>query len=157
MFLTLKTPAKISSKNSVCICRLLQICLITIFNKVKYRDKQCGPGSDCSYRSSLIWVYPVCWKGFSNISADDKSRRLVIGVLSFKTQHVTFFFPIQLVHHDHTLFSLVSLVELSTTLPRSLLIRPHQQAVPHTQVETQLVLDRSTIQVLEKVRSRSIS
>ena len=23
-------------------------------------DKQCGPRSDCSYRSSLIWVHPVC-------------------------------------------------------------------------------------------------
>ena len=38
--------------------------LLTLFNKVKYRDKQCGPRSDCSYRSSLIWVYTVCWKGF---------------------------------------------------------------------------------------------
>ena len=39
-------------------------CLLTLFNKVKYRDKQCGPRSDCSYRSSLIGVYTVCWKGF---------------------------------------------------------------------------------------------
>ena len=131
MFLTLKNASKIHLK----ILSAFVVC--------------------CKFlRRSLIWVYPVCWKGFSIISADNKSRQLVvIGVLSFKTQHVSFFFPIQLVHHDHTLFSLVSLVELSTTLPRNLPIRPHQQAVLHTQVETQLVLDRSTIQVLEKVRS----
>ena len=35
------------------------------------------PRTDCSYRSSLIRVHPVCHRGFLNISADQKSRRLV--------------------------------------------------------------------------------
>ena len=35
--LTSKMPAKNSSENSVCFCPLLQI-LLTLFNKVKYRD-----------------------------------------------------------------------------------------------------------------------
>ena len=51
--LTLKTPAKIHLK----ILSAFVVCckfLLTSFNKVKYRDKQCGPRSDCSYRGSLI-------------------------------------------------------------------------------------------------------
>ena len=31
-----------------------------------------------AYRSSLIWVYTVCHRGFLNISADKKSRRLLL-------------------------------------------------------------------------------
>ena len=31
--------------------------------------KQCSPRSDCSYRSSLIWVYTVWLRGLQNISA----------------------------------------------------------------------------------------
>ena len=52
------------------ICKMLSakvVCykiLQTLLNKFKYRDKQCVPRSDCSYRSSLIRVYIVCWKGF---------------------------------------------------------------------------------------------
>ena len=38
----------------VCFSRLLK-CLRSLF------DKQCGPRSDCSYRSSLIWVQAVCF------------------------------------------------------------------------------------------------
>ena len=38
-----------------------------------------------SYRSSLIRVHTVCRRGFLNISADEKSRRLVgIGALRVK-------------------------------------------------------------------------
>ena len=29
-------------------------------------------------RSSLIWVHTVCHRGFLNISADEKSRRLLL-------------------------------------------------------------------------------
>ena len=72
-YLTLNTPAKITSAFVVC-CKFL----LTLFDKVKYRDKQCGPRSDYPYRSSLIWLYIVCWKSFKNISADDKSRRLLL-------------------------------------------------------------------------------
>ena len=51
--LTRKTPAKIHLK----ILSAFVVCcnfLLTLFKKVKYRDKQCGPRSDCSYRDSLI-------------------------------------------------------------------------------------------------------
>ena len=46
--------------------------------QVKYRSKQCGPRTDCSSRSSLFWVHTVCHRGFLNISADEKSRRLLL-------------------------------------------------------------------------------
>ena len=51
--LTLTLKAPIASK-VVCFSRLLK-CLRSLYNK------QCGPRSDCSYRSSLIWVHPVCF------------------------------------------------------------------------------------------------
>ena len=31
-----------------------------------------------AHRSSLIWVHTVCHRGFLNISADEKSRRLLL-------------------------------------------------------------------------------
>ena len=49
--LTLNAP--IATK-VVCFSRLLK-CLRSLYGK------QCGPRSDCSYRSSLIWVHPVCF------------------------------------------------------------------------------------------------
>ena len=36
------------------------------------------PRTDCIYRSSLFWVYTVFHRGFLNISADEKSRRLLL-------------------------------------------------------------------------------
>ena len=50
--------------------------LSNITDEFKYRSKQGGPRSDFSYRSSLIWVHTVCHRGFLNVSADEKSRRL---------------------------------------------------------------------------------
>ena len=38
-------------------CHLL--CLLLVIFKSHFR-KQCGPRSDCSFRSSLIWVHTVC-------------------------------------------------------------------------------------------------
>ena len=38
----------------VCFSPLLK-CLRSLY------DKQCGPRSDCSYRSSLFWVHAVCF------------------------------------------------------------------------------------------------
>ena len=55
----------------VCFSRLLK-CLISLYGK------QCGPRSDYSYRSILIWVHTVCNRGFLNISAYMKSRRLML-------------------------------------------------------------------------------
>ena len=44
----------------VCFSRLL-ICLRSIYGK------QCGPRSDCSYRSSLFWVHAVCFYSYSSV------------------------------------------------------------------------------------------
>ena len=69
--LTLNAP--IATK-VVCFSRLLK-CLRSIY------DKQCGPRSDCSVKSSLFWVHAV---GFYTLfvsvvrrlfAADDLSRR----------------------------------------------------------------------------------
>ena len=49
--LTLNAPI---ATEVVCFSRLLK-CLRSLYGK------QCGPRSDCSYRSSLIWVYTVCF------------------------------------------------------------------------------------------------
>ena len=49
--LTLNEP--IATK-VVCFSHLLK-CLRSLYGK------QCGPRSDCSYRSSLFWVHPVCF------------------------------------------------------------------------------------------------
>ena len=57
----------------VCFSRLLK-CLRSLYGK------QCGPRSDCSYRSSLFWVDAVCFYNWfiSNVrqlfAADDFSR-----------------------------------------------------------------------------------
>ena len=58
----------------VCFSRLLK-CLRSLYGK------QCGPRSDCSYRSSLFWVHAVCFfnEFVSNVrqffAADDFSRQ----------------------------------------------------------------------------------
>ena len=69
--LTLKAPI---ATTVVCLSRLLKY-LRSLYGK------QCGPRSDCSYRSSLFWVHAVCfYTGFvSNarqlFAADDFCRR----------------------------------------------------------------------------------
>ena len=70
---------KASRKKCIWKCRLLKSsnannCLALL----TYRSKQRRPRTDCSYRSSLIWVHTVCHRGFLNISADEKSRRLLL-------------------------------------------------------------------------------
>ena len=58
----------------VCFSRLLK-CLRSLYGK------QCGPRSDCSFRSSLFWIHAVCFCNYfvSNVrqlfAADDFSRR----------------------------------------------------------------------------------
>ena len=49
--LTLNAPV---ATKVVCFSRLLK-CLRSLYGK------KCGPRSDCSYRSSLMWVHPVCF------------------------------------------------------------------------------------------------
>ena len=68
--LTLNAPM---ATKVVCFSRLLK-CLGSLYGK------QCGPRSDCSYRSSLFWVHAVCFytQFVSNVmqlfAADDFSR-----------------------------------------------------------------------------------
>ena len=72
-FFRITLNAQIATK-VVCFSRLLK-CLRSPYGK------QCGPRSDCSYRSSLFWVHAVCFYTFfvSNIrhlfATDDFSRR----------------------------------------------------------------------------------
>ena len=75
-FNPLSAKKKIVSENFVCWNRLLQMIALHYW-QIKKRSKQHGPRTDCSYRSSLIWVQTVCHRGFLNISTDMKSSRLV--------------------------------------------------------------------------------
>ena len=61
--LTLKVPRKHASENAVCLCRLMNT-LANFSNLFLHTGRQCGPRSDCSYRSSLIWVHTVCKNDF---------------------------------------------------------------------------------------------
>ena len=61
--LTLKALRKPASENVVCLYPLLDI-LANFSNLFLLTGKQCGPRSDCSYRSSLIWVHTVCRSDF---------------------------------------------------------------------------------------------
>ena len=61
--LTLKGLAKNELENVVSLIHLLHIFAYFI-DKCKNRGKQYGPGSDCSCRSSLIWVHTVCRRDF---------------------------------------------------------------------------------------------
>ena len=62
-YLTLKTPRKPASENVVCLCHLLNI-LAKFSNLFLHTGKECGPRSDCSSRSSLIWVHTICKNDF---------------------------------------------------------------------------------------------
>ena len=89
--LTLNAP--IATK-VVCFSRLLK-CLRSPYGK------QCGPRSDCSYRSSLFWVHAVCFHtlSVSNVrqlfAADAFSRRhyqmfvFFLGALRVKYQYLS--------------------------------------------------------------------
>ena len=63
LLLTLKASRKTAYENVVCLCRLLNI-FADFSNLFLRTGKQCGPRSDCSYRSSLIWVHTVCKNDF---------------------------------------------------------------------------------------------
>ena len=50
-------------------------------------DKKCGPRSDCSSRSSRIWVHTVCYRDVLNCIADDTvSRRYLVAISSQKVK-----------------------------------------------------------------------
>ena len=59
------------------------VCLSSASYFKSHFCKQCGPRSDCCFRSSLIWVHTVCLYakvGLQNLqeySADDINRRHV--------------------------------------------------------------------------------
>ena len=75
--LTLKTPRKPASENVVCLCCLLNI-LANFSNLSLHRGKQCGPRSDCSYRSSLIWVHTVSKKLLLNHKQISRQMTIVV-------------------------------------------------------------------------------
>ena len=62
--LTLNTPI---TKKVVCFSCLLK-CLRSLYGK------QCGPRSDCSYRSSLFWVHTVCF--YTSILGTDMAQKV---------------------------------------------------------------------------------
>ena len=59
LIFTLKAPRKTASENVIC-----WIFLQTSQSYFLHTGKQCGPRSDCSWRSSLIWVHTVCRNDF---------------------------------------------------------------------------------------------
>ena len=67
--LTLKAPLKMSAE--VICCKLLP----NITSKFKYTCKKCGPRTDCSYRSSLIWVHTVCHRGLLTFQQTRKADK----------------------------------------------------------------------------------
>ena len=96
-YISLNLKAPIATK-VVCFSRLLK-CLRSLYGK------QCGPRSDCSYRSSLFWVHAVCFytEFVSNIrqlfAADPFSRRhfqmhFFLGTLRVNTFMLNKSFPI---------------------------------------------------------------
>ena len=68
----------------VVCCKELPI----ITDKFQYGIKQSGPRTDCSYRSSLIWVHSVCQRDFftniKNISRREKQTTPVVILLTRK-------------------------------------------------------------------------
>ena len=42
-----------------------------------HTGKQCGSRSDCSKRSSLIWVHAVCYRDILNGHADDTADKIL--------------------------------------------------------------------------------
>ena len=79
MCLTLKTPRKNASENVVCWSHLLQIIALHYW-WIKYRSKQHWPRTDCSYRSSLIWVHTVCHRSrlLKHFSRREKQTTFVV-------------------------------------------------------------------------------
>ena len=75
--LTLKTPRKPVSENDVCLCPLLNI-LANFSNLFLHTGKQCGPRSDCSFRSSLIWVHTVYNNDFESYWQKTKQTTIVV-------------------------------------------------------------------------------
>ena len=69
--LTLQLLRKNTSENVVCWSRLLDVNAY-VNDYFRHTDKQCGLRSDCSLRSSLIWVHTACNREVFNGLADDK-------------------------------------------------------------------------------------
>ena len=64
-------------ENVICLCCLLNI-LAIFSNLFLHTGKQCGPRSDCSFRSSLIWVHTVCKNDFKNHMQMTKEMTIVV-------------------------------------------------------------------------------
>ena len=59
-------------------CLIFLTNLGIVANRVE--PDQGGPRSDCSCRSSLIWVHTVCHRGLLNISAEDKKQTTFVAI-----------------------------------------------------------------------------
>ena len=62
-----------SSAEVVC-CKQLP----NITDELSIEANSVDPEQTAPYRSSLIWVHTICHRGFLNIAADEKSRRLLL-------------------------------------------------------------------------------
>ena len=77
--LALKAAARIHLKmpSAQVVCCMF---LLTLFDYCKYGGIQCGPRSDSSLRSSLVWVHLVCQKATETFQqttkAEGTSKRL---------------------------------------------------------------------------------
>ena len=73
-FFTLKMPRKPASENVVCLSYYMSSAEYSckLYKPVFAYRQTCGPWSDCSLRSSLIWVHTVC-KNDLKSKADDKA------------------------------------------------------------------------------------
>ena len=67
----------------------------TFSNLLLHTGKQCGPRSDCSLRSSLIWVHTVCKNDFENHKQMTKQTTIVVigslrvkGSIFLKNRHI---------------------------------------------------------------------
>ena len=72
-FVTHLNASKKTQEKSICNCHLLQSFVNVIKVKLNIETNSVDPD-----QTAPLWVKTVCWKGFKNISADDKSRRLLM-------------------------------------------------------------------------------
>ena len=81
----IKTPAKEASENVVGLSHLLHI-LATLLTNKSVEANSVDPDQNCSYRSSLIWIYTVCpWALLKQFSRRQSQTTFVeIGALRFK-------------------------------------------------------------------------
>ena len=94
--LTLKAPRKMHLKMSsaeVVCCKYLP----NITDELSKDANSVDPEQTAPKGSSLNLVHTVCHRGFLNISADEKSRRLLL-----RLAHLGFIFAFQIIFFPYT-------------------------------------------------------